>query len=336
MKVMQIEGEWSADHIRRAERAEPKPGRGEVLLKMEAASLNYRDTVLVRRGYGRWSGELPLVPISDGAGRVAAVGEGVTRVKVGDLVCPIFCQGWLSGPIREWHRTGTLGGPRDGVMQEYMVLSEEGVVRAPRHLDAVAAAALPCAAVTAWNAVVHQGHVKTGDVVVVQGTGGVSLFALQFAKLLGARVVATSSSDAKLQRVKAMGADHLVNYTATPDWAKAVRELTGGVGADLVVEVAGTLDASVRAVRMSGTLALIGVLAGPAPTLGLGPVVTQNIRLQGISTGPRDIFEDMVRAIEQHQLAPAIDDELVAFEDVGPALKALPSGRHFGKVCARF
>jgi len=336
MKVMQIEGEWSADHIRRAERPEPKPGRGEVLLKMEAASLNYRDTVLVRRGYGRWSGELPLVPISDGAGRVAAVGEGVTRVKVGDLVCPTFCQGWLSGPIREWHRTGTLGGPRDGVMQEYMVLSEEGVVRAPRHLDAVAAAALPCAAVTAWNAVVHQGHVKTGDVVVVQGTGGVSLFALQFAKLLGARVVATSSSDAKLQRVKAMGADHLVNYTATPDWAKTVRELTGGVGADLVVEVAGTLDASVRAVRMSGTLALIGVLAGPAPTLGLGPVVTQNIRLQGISTGPRDIFEDMVRAIEQHQLAPAIDDELFAFEDVGPALKALPSGRHFGKVCARF
>ena len=336
MKVMQIEGEWSADHIRRAERPEPKPGRGEVLLKMEAASLNYRDTVLVRRGYGRWSGELPLVPVSDGAGRVAAVGDGVTRVKVGDLVCPIFCQGWLSGPIREWHRSGTLGGPRDGVMQEYMVLSEEGVVRAPRHLDAVAAAALPCAAVTAWNAVVHQGHVKAGDVVVVQGTGGVSLFALQFAKLLGARVVATSSSDAKLQRVKAMGADHLVNYTATPDWAKAVRELTGGVGADLVVEVAGTLDASVRAVRMNGTLALIGVLAGPAPTLGLGPVVTQNIRLQGISTGPRDIFEDMVRAIEQHQLAPAVHDELFAFEDVGPALKALPSGRHFGKVCARF
>lgn len=336
MKVMQIEGEWSADHIRRAERPEPKPGRGEVLLKMEAASLNFRDTVLVRRGYGRWSGELPLVPVSDGAGRVVQVGDGVTRVKVGDLVCPVFCQGWLSGPIREWHRTGVLGGPRDGVMQEYMVLSEEGVVRAPRHLDAVAAATLPCAAVTAWNAVVHQGHVKAGDDVVVQGTGGVSLFALQFAKLLGARVIATSSSDAKLERVKAMGADHLVNYKTTPDWAKAVRELTGGVGADLVVEVAGTLDTSVRAVRMSGTVALIGVLAGPAPQLGLGPVVTQNIRLQGISTGPRDLFEDMVRAIEQHHLAPAIDDGLFAFEDVGKALKALPSGRHFGKVCSRF
>lgn len=336
MRVMQIEGEWSPDAIRLAERPDPKPGRGEVLLKMEAASLNYRDTVLVRRGYGRWSGELPLVPISDGAGRVVAVGEGVTRVKVGDLVCPIFCQGWISGPSHERHRGGVLGGPRDGVMQQFMVLSEEGVVRAPRGYDAVQAAALPCAAVTAWNAVVHQGQVKAGDVVVVQGTGGVSLFALQFAKISGAVVIATSSSDDKLQRVKAMGADHLVNYKTTPDWAKAVREATGGAGADLVVEVAGTLDPSVRAVRVNGTLALIGVLAGAAAQLSLGPIVTQNIRLQGISTGSRDLFEDMVQAIEQHRLVPAIHDTLFAFEEVGQALKDLPKGEHVGKVCSRF
>jgi NADPH:quinone reductase-like Zn-dependent oxidoreductase len=336
MKVMQIEGEWSADHIRPAKRPDPAPGPGEVLLKMEAASLNYRDTVLVRRGYGRWSGELPLVPVSDGAGRVLAVGQGVTRVKVDDLVCPIFCQGWISGPIRDGHRGGVLGGPRDGVMQEYMVLSEEGVVRAPRHHDAVQAATLPCAAVTAWNAVVHQGHVKAGDVVVVQGTGGVSLFALQFGKIHGAVVIATSSSDAKLERVKAMGADHVVNYKTTPDWAKSVREFTGGTGADIVVEVAGTPDPSVRAVRMSGTVALIGVLAGPAAPLALGPVVTQNIRLQGISTGPRDLFEGMVRAIEHHRLIPAVHDKLFAFEDVGQAIKDLPAGGHFGKVCSRF
>jgi NADPH:quinone reductase-like Zn-dependent oxidoreductase len=336
MRVMQIEGEWSPDHIRPAERPDPKPGRGEVLLKMEAASLNYRDVVMARRGYGRRSGELPLVPLSDGAGRVTAVGEGVTRVKVGDLVCPTFCQGWTSGTIREWHWPGTLGGPRDGVMQEYMVLSAEGVVRAPGHYDAVQAATLPCAAVTAWNAVVSQGHVKAGDVVVVQGTGGVSLFALQFAKLHGATVVATSSSDAKLERVKAMGADHLVNYTSNPDWAKVVREVTGGLGADLVVEVAGTLDPSVRAARMSGTVALIGVLAGPTAPLALGLVVTQNIRLQGVSTGPRDIFEDMVRAIERHRLLPAVHDRLFAFEEVGQALKDLPKGEHFGKVCCRF
>jgi NADPH:quinone reductase-like Zn-dependent oxidoreductase len=333
---MRIEKEWGPEHIRVAQVPEPVPGKGEVLLKMEAASLNYRDTVMARRGYGRLSGELPLVPLSDGAGRVVAAGEGVTRVKVGDLVCPIFCQGWISGPAREWQRTGTLGGPRDGVMQEFMVLSEEGVVRAPRHFDALQAATLPCAAVTAWNALVPQGHVKAGDVVVVQGTGGVSLFALQFAKVHGAVVIATSSSDAKLERVKAMGADHLINYKTTPDWGRRVRELTGGLGADLVVEVAGTLDPSVRAVRVNGTLALIGVLAGASAPLGLGPIVTQNIRLQGISTGPRDIFEDMVRAIELHHLVPAVHDTLFAFEEVGQALLDLPKGQHFGKVCSRF
>jgi NADPH:quinone reductase-like Zn-dependent oxidoreductase len=336
MRVMQIEGEWSADHIRQAERPAPRPGPGEVLLTMEAASLNYRDTVVVRRGYGRGTGQLPLVPVSDGAGRVTAVGEDVTRVAVGDLVCPTFCQGWISGPMRERHRAHVLGGPRDGVMQEQMVLREEGVVRAPRHLDAVQAATLPCAAVTAWNAVVHQGRVKAGDVVVVQGTGGVSLFALQFAKMHGAVAVATSSSDAKLARVRALGADHVVNYRQTPDWAKVVREVTGGTGADLVVEVAGTLDASVRATRMNGTVALIGVLAGPAAPLALGPVVTQNIRLQGVTTGSRDLFEDMVRAVEQHHLIPEIHDELFAFAEVGQAIKDLPAGAHFGKVCCRF
>jgi NADPH:quinone reductase-like Zn-dependent oxidoreductase len=336
IKVMQIQDSWSPDNIRLAERPAPQPGPGEVLLRMEAASLNYRDYVMARGGYGRRGGALPLVPCSDGAGRVTAVGRGVARVAVGDLVCPIYCQTWLSGPFRETHWAGTLGGPRDGVMQEAMVVPEDAVVRAPRHLDAVQAAALPCAAVTAWNAVVAQGHVKAGDVVVVQGTGGVSLFALLFAKMHGARVLATSSSDAKLERVRALGADHVVNYKTTPDWHKAVREVTGGVGADLVVEVAGTLDASVRAVRTSGTLALIGVLAGASPPLGLGPVVTQNIRLQGITVGSRDLFEEMVRAMELHGTLPPVDDRRFAFEQVGEAIKALPTGQHFGKVCSRF
>ncbi|HYB40309.1 MAG TPA: NAD(P)-dependent alcohol dehydrogenase [Candidatus Methylomirabilis sp.] len=333
---MQIEGDWGPEHIRLAERPQPRPERGQVLLRMEAASLNYRDVVVARRGYGRWTGELPLVPLSDGAGRVVAVGDGVTRVKTGDLVCPIFCQGWIGGPFREGHRGGTLGGPRDGVMQEYMVLAEEGVARAPRHYDAVQAATLPCAAVTAWNAVVHQGQVKPGDAVVVQGTGGVSLFALAFAKMCGARVIATSSSDAKLERAKAMGADHLINYVTTPDWARAVKEATGGIGADLVVEVAGSVDLAVRAVHMSGTVALIGVLGGASASLSLGPVVTQNIRLQGIFTGSRDLFEDMVRAIEQHGILPAVHEPLFAFEEVGRALEAFPRGGHFGKVCSRF
>lgn len=336
MKVMQIQDEWSPDHIRLAERPDPTPGPGEILVRMEAASLNYRDVVMARRGYGRRSGELPLVPLSDGAGTVAAVGPGVTRVAVGDLVCPIFGQSWLSGPFRETHWAGTLGGPRDGVMQEYMVLSQEGVARPPRYMTAVQAATLPCAAVTAWNAVVAQGRVKAGDVVLVQGTGGVSLFALLFAKMQGARVVATSSSDAKLERVRAMGADHLVNYKTAPDWAKAAREATGGVGVDLVVEVAGTLDASVRAVRTSGRVALIGVLAGATSQLNLGPVVTQNIRLQGVTVGSRDLFEELVRALEAHPVEPPIDDALFPFDGVGRAIKEFPSGQHFGKVCSRF
>jgi NADPH:quinone reductase-like Zn-dependent oxidoreductase len=267
---------------------------------------------------------------------VVAVGAGVSRVAVGDLACPIFAQTWWSGPFRETHWAGTLGGPRDGAMQQYMALSQDGVVRAPRHLDAVQAATLPCAAVTAWNAVVAQGRVKAGDVVLVQGTGGVSLFALLFARMHGARVIATSSSDAKLERVRAMGADHVVNYKTTPDWHKVAREVTNGVGVDLVVEVAGTLDASVRAVRASGTLALIGVLAGAAAQLGLGAVVTQNIRLQGVTVGSRDLFEEMARAMEVHGTEPPVDPRLFAFDEVGAAIKTLPQGQHFGKVCSRF
>ncbi len=339
MKAMVMRADWGVEHIVLDDRPEPEPGPGEVKLRMLAASLNYRDFVMTQRGYGRRGGELPLVPVSDGAGEVVAVGAGVSRVAVGDLVCPIFGQTWLEGSIRPELWDGLLGGPRDGVMQEFMVLSEQGVVRAPSHLDPVEAATLPVAAVTAWNAVVAQGGVKAGDRVLVQGTGGVSLFALLFAKMHGAEVIATSSSDDKLARVRAMGADETINYKATPDWRKAVRELTGGGGVDLVVEVggAGTLQSSIGAVRPSGTIALIGVLSGGAGELNLGPVVTQNIRLQGITVGSRRLFEDMARAMQLHGTKPPVDpDNSFAFEDVAAAIAALPEGRHFGKICARF
>jgi NADPH:quinone reductase-like Zn-dependent oxidoreductase len=338
MKVMQIEDDWSPDNIRMAERPRPEPGPGEVLIRMEAASLNYRDVVVTRRGYGRRTGQLPLVPLSDGAGRVVETGPGVTRVAVGDLVCPIFNQRWIAGPMREDHWPGTLGGPHDGVMQEFMRLDEAGLVRAPQHLTPLQAATLPCAGVTAWNALVTQGGVKAGDVVLVQGTGGVSLFALLFAKLHGARVIATSSSDGKLERVRALGADHLVNYRTTPAWDKVARELTGGAGVDLVVEVggAGTLETSVRAVRVSGTVSLIGVLSGVSGSVNLGPVVTQNIRLQGVTVGSREVFQDMVRAMELHRVTPPIDERVYEFAQVGEALKTLPEGRHFGKVGIQF
>jgi NADPH:quinone reductase-like Zn-dependent oxidoreductase len=334
MRAMELRNEWSPDNLVLGERPVPAAGPGQVLIRMRAASLNYRDTVMARRGYGRRSGNLPLVLCSDGAGTVEAVGAGVSRVKPGDLVCPIFSLSWLAGPFREENWATTLGGPLDGTLQDYLCVPEHGVVKAPAHMSAAEAATLPCAAVTAWNAVVTQGQVKAGDLVLVQGTGGVSLFALLFAKLLGAETILTSSSEEKLARGKAMGADHLINYKTTPDWAKAAREAGGGRGVDHVVEVggSGTLEQSIRAVRPSGVISLIGVLAGAVGELNLGPVVTQNIRLQGITVGSRAVFEDMNRALALHKVRPPIDAHRYALEEFPAALKRFPLGRHFGKV----
>jgi NADPH:quinone reductase-like Zn-dependent oxidoreductase len=337
MKAMELR-DWNVDSIVLAERPKPAPGPGQVLIKMQAASLNFRDTVMAKRGYGRRSGNVPLVLCSDGAGTVEAVGAGVTRVKAGDLVCPIFSQTWFSGTFHEEVWLGTLGGPIDGTMQEYMCLSEQGVVKAPAHLSAVEAATLPCAALTAWNAVVAQGRIEAGQRVLIQGTGGVSLFALIFAKMHGAETILISSSDEKLQRAKPLGADHLINYKTTPDWSKAAREISGGRGLDHVVEVggAGTLERSIRAVRPSGIVSLIGVLAGGAGEVNLGPVVTQNIRLQGITVGSRDLFEAMNRAIALHKVKPPLDEHRFPFDGLKEALKAFPAGKHFGKVVCAF
>ena len=337
MKVMEMRDAWGVDHIKPGTRPDRTPGAGEVRGEMQAASVNYRDLVMTQRGYGRHSGELPLVLLSDGAGTVAQTGPGVTRIKVGDLVCPAFAQSWISGKLREEHRPFMLGGPLDGVMQEYMVLPEGGVVKAPAHFSALEAATLPCAAVTAWSAVIG-GGVKPGDVVVTQGTGGVSLFAMMFAKLAGARTIVTSSSDEKLERAKTLGADIGINYRSHPEWSREVRRALGGNGADLIVELGGaqSLDQSLRAVRTSGTLAMIGVLSGGMAELNLGRVVTQNVRLQGVTLGGRDMFEDMVRAIETHRLKPPIDEKIYAFDEVADAIRSIPAGRHFGKICLAF
>jgi NADPH:quinone reductase-like Zn-dependent oxidoreductase len=337
MKVMEMRDAWGVEHIKPGTRPARSPGPGEVLIKMQAASVNYRDLVMTQRGYGRHSGELPLIPLSDGAGTVTQTGLGVTRVAVGDLVCPAFAQLWVSGALHEDYRPGMLGGPLDGVMQEYMLLPEAGVVKAPAHFSAIEAATLPCAALTAWSAVIGAG-VKPGDVVVTQGTGGVSLFALMFAKAAGARTIITSSSDAKLARTKPLGADIGINYRTHPEWSRAVRQALGGRGADLIVELGGaqSLDQSLRAIRTSGTLALIGVLSGGVAELNLGRVVTQNVRLQGVTLGSREMFEDMVRAIEARRLKPPIDDKVYRFEEVADAIRAIPAGRHFGKICLEF
>ena len=337
MKVIELRDDWALENVKSGTRPDPKPGRGEILVKMEAASLNYRDFVMVRRGYGRHAGELPLIVLSDGAGRVTETGAGVTRVKTGDLVCPLFAQTWFGGPLHEAHRAHMLAGPLDGVMREYMCLSEEAVVKAPAHFSAAEAATLPCAALTAWSAVI-EGGTKPGDLVVTQGTGGVSLFALQFAKLAGATAAITSSSDEKLARAERLGADIRINYRTHPEWYRELRKHAGGRAADLVIELGGekSLDQSLRAVRVSGTVALIGVLSGGVAPLNLGRVVTRNVRLQGVTLGNRDMFEAMVRAIERHRITPVIDAHRFAFDETRAAIAAIAEGRHFGKIVVEF
>ncbi len=338
MKVLEIRDAWGLEHLVPGNRPEPEPGPTEVVIAMRAASLNYRDHVMLQRGYGARSGELPLIPVSDGAGEVVATGADVTRVEVGDLVCPCFAQSWMSGPLREEHWSGMLGGPHDGVLQQLMALDESGVVKAPEGWDALSAATLPCAALTAWNAVVATGGVKAGDTVLVQGTGGVSLFALQFARMHGARVVAISGNAGKRARAGALGAEYVIDYVEDTQWGRTARAFAGGRGVDLVVEVggAGTLEQSLRAVRVGGTLAMIGVLSGGLAEVNLGLVVTRDIDLKGITIGNRDMFEDMVAAIDRNGLTPQIDDRVWTFDEAPAALAALPEGRHYGKICIRY
>lgn len=325
--------QFGLDGLGLADRPDLAPGPGQVLVRIRAASLNYRDWLMVQGKYNPRQ-KLPLIPCSDGAGEVIVTGPGVTKLKPGDRVMGCFSQGWLSGTPTRDKISHSLGGPVDGMLTELAVFPEDGVARTPEHLSDAEAASLPCAATTAWNALVEQGRIKAGDVVLVQGTGGVSIFALQFAKLAGARVIVTSSSDAKLNRAHALGADDTINYRSEPEWAKRARELTGGNGVDHVVEVggAGTLAQSMKAVRIGGTISVIGVLAGNASELNVIPILMQNLRLQGVMVGSKEIFENMNRAIVLNKLKPVID-RIFAFEEAPAAFEYLASGAHFGKVC---
>ena len=337
MKVIELT-EWGFEHITIGARAEPPPpGPGEMLLEMRAASVNFRDFVFARGGYGRESGALPLILLSDGAGVVLATGAGVTQAAVGDLVCPVVMPLWQSGPMRDEHRKQSLGGSVDGVMAERILIKETAVVKAPDGYSAAEAATLPCAAVTAWNALVMAG-VQHGDLVVTQGTGGVSLFAMQFARAMGATVMVTSSSDEKLRRAQDLGAQLGINYDAEPEWAAELRRLTGNRGADLVIELGGarSLPQSIRAVRAGGTVALIGVLSGPVAELELGRVVTRGLRLQAVTLGSRESFAAMVAFIDEHQIKPVIDERRFAFDDTRAAIASISQGRHFGKLVIEF
>jgi NADPH:quinone reductase-like Zn-dependent oxidoreductase len=335
MKVYEIREAKGIDSVLPAERPDPQPGYGQILIKVKAASLNYRDLAVARGGYGRGVPS-PVIPLSDGAGEVVAIGPGVTRVATGDRVCGIFMQTWLAGPTNEEYGKSAMGGAIDGMRAEYVVLNQDGVVKIPAHLSYEEAATLPCAAVTAWHALVHEGKLTAGETVLTQGTGGVSIFALQFSKLIGARVISTSSSDAKLERVREMGANELVNYKTTPDWEKPARALTG-IGVDHVVEVggAGTLEKSMKAVRTGGTISLIGVLTGATGEINPRLILMRNIRVQGIYVGSRAMFEAMNAAISLHKLRPVVD-RVFPFAEAVEAYRHMESGAHFGKIVIGF
>ena len=334
MKAIVLQNAFGIENVGVIDRPEPKPGAGQVLVKMKAWSLNYRDLMMVKGLYNPKL-KLPFTPLSDGVGEVIGVGDGVTRVKVGERVAGCFMQRWVAGALTDAAAKSALGGAIEGVAAEQVVLHEDGVVTVPKHLSDEEAATLPCAALTAWNALVTHGQLKAGDSVLVQGTGGVSIFALQFALVMGARVIATSSSNAKLERLKQMGAKGGINYKETPAWDEKVRELTAGQGVDHVVEVggAGTFNQSLKSVRLGGTISLIGVLAGKGEP-NLMPVLMKGVCVQGIFVGNREMFEAMNRAIALHQFKPVVD-RVFDFKDIQAAFKHMESGAHFGKVCVQ-
>jgi NADPH:quinone reductase-like Zn-dependent oxidoreductase len=332
MRAYELRGGFGLENLALTERPTPTPGPGEVQIRLRAVSLNYRDLLILK---GQYNPRLPLprIPVSDGAGEVTALGPGVTRFKVGDRVAGAFMPGWAEGRLNDEKARSALGGVVDGLLCETAVLPETGVVNVPGHLSDEEAATLPCAAVTAWNAL-RVGDLQPGETVLIQGTGGVSLFALQFARLAGARVIATSSSDDKLQRVRDLGASDTINYRTTPEWGDVVRKLTSG-GVDHIIEVggAGTLNQSLRAVRTAGHIALIGVLAGYGDCNPV-PILMKAVRVTGIFVGSRSDFEAMNRAIELAAMKPVID-RVFPFEQALDALHHLESGSHMGKVVIR-
>jgi NADPH:quinone reductase-like Zn-dependent oxidoreductase len=333
MRAYQLSQATGIDALTQVDLPTPKPGPRQVLVKVAACSLNYRDLAIALGTY-RMPTKSKLIPLSDGAGEVIEVGADVTRVKVGDRVAGCFFQRWIGGPPEADTHLSALGGGIDGMLADYAVLEEHGVVKLPSHLSFEEGASLPCAAVTAWHALAEHARVVAGQTVLVQGTGGVSIFALQLARLMGAQVIVTSSSEQKLARAKELGAAHGVNYKATPEWDQAVVEASGG-GVDHVVEVGGpgTLARSLRAIRIGGKITLIGVLSGAAE---INPMLifARRANLQWISVGSMQMFEAMNRAISASGLKPIVD-KVFPFNDAPAAYRHLQSGQHFGKIVIR-
>ena len=335
MRLYQLGRLGSFDALQSREAPSPQPGPREVRVRMRAASLNHRDLNIINGGYTSHVLKPGAIPLSDGAGEIAALGPHVTRWKVGDRVAPIFVQRWLGGGLLLDYMPSALGGPSDGVLAEEIVLGEEGLVRIPDHLSFEEAATLPCAAVTAWNAVFDKGALRAGQTLVTLGSGGVSLFAAQFGLLCGARVIATTGSDEKAARLRALGIHDVINYRSLPDWGARVRDLTGGHGADLIVEVGGpgSLAQSIAALRYCGHISAVGNLAGKG-NIDPGTLFARRASLCGIQVGSRDMFEAMNRAIDVAKLKPVVD-RVFEFGEARAAYDHLASGQHFGKVVIR-
>lgn len=336
VRTWRIEGGFGLDRLTLRPDPTPEPGPGQVRMGVRALSLNYRDLLMVQ---GQYDARMPLprVPLSDAVGVVDAVGPGVTRFRAGDRICPIFAPTWLDGEPPADVLQRALGHRADGVAAEAVLVHEADAVLAPSHLTDEEAATLPCAAVTAWHALLGGTRpLRPGESVLIQGTGGVSLFALQLARLAGARVLATSSDDAKLERAVSLGAEGGVNYRTTPGWGKAIRALTGGRGVDHVVEVggAGTLTESLTAVRPGGRIAVIGVLAGRQAPVDVTSILMRGVTLQGVFVGSRAHFEALGRAVEASALRPVVD-RVFDFDALPDALAHVAAGRHFGKVVLR-
>jgi NADPH:quinone reductase-like Zn-dependent oxidoreductase len=330
MRAWEMQSDSGVDGLVLADRGEREPGPGEVAVAMAANSINYRDLSTIENAGARGI-KFPLAPNSDGAGEVTAIGPGVTSVQPGDRVASCFFADWTAGPISAVAMASALGGALDGVLTEQVILKETGVIPVPGHLSYAEASTLPCAGLTAWNCLVEQGGMQAGSTVLLLGTGGVSIFGLQFAAMTGARAIITSSSDEKLARAKELGAWETINYRDNPDWEKAVLDLTGGLGVDVTLEVGGggTLAKSVTATKAGGTVSLVGVLTGGSidPTL----VMRKSIRLQGVYVGSRRMFSDMNAAISGNGMQPIID-QTFAFEDAPAAYHAMRAAGHFGKL----
>jgi len=326
MKIFTVaKGSTGFEGLKRGERDRPPASAGQVLVRMRAASLNFRDLAIVAGKYFRGPLSQDTIPLSDGAGEVAGVGTGVTQFKPGDRVVASFTQG---------NPPAALGFPLDGTLTEYAAFPADGLLRIPQHMSFEEAATLPCAGVTVWNALMHGPRsLKPGETVLALGTGGVAIFALQLGKMAGARVIITSSSDAKLARARELGADHGINYKTTPEWDKAVLELTDGQGADHVIDTGGvgTLPRSYLAVGPNGTVSVIGVMTRPEGDLSPYPLMTKGAMVRGIFVGGREHFDGLMKAVAVNKLHPVID-RTFDFEESIDAFKYLKSAQHFGKV----